>query len=52
MTEQLSRYLEKGEAVSEDLLQVVELGIHHEKQHQELLYTDIKYILGTIPRLP
>ena len=52
VTEQLSRYLEKGEAVSEDLLQVVELGIHHEKQHQELLYTDIKYILGTNPLFP
>lgn len=27
-------------------------GIHHEKQHQELLFTDIKYILGHHPLFP
>ncbi|MGB3151056.1 MAG: ergothioneine biosynthesis protein EgtB [Maribacter sp.] len=34
------------------LLAVLEIGIHHEKQHQELLLTDIKYILGNNPLLP
>lgn len=34
------------------LLQLLEIGIHHEKQHQELLLTDIKYILGNNPLLP
>lgn len=28
------------------------IGIHHEKQHQELLITDIKYILGHNPLFP
>ncbi|MBT8180861.1 MAG: ergothioneine biosynthesis protein EgtB [Eudoraea sp.] len=36
----------------EKLLQLLEIGIHHEKQHQELLVTDIKYILGNNPLLP
>jgi ergothioneine biosynthesis protein EgtB len=31
---------------------VLEIGIHHEKQHQELLLTDIKFILGNNPLLP
>ncbi|MGB3591682.1 MAG: ergothioneine biosynthesis protein EgtB [Nonlabens sp.] len=31
---------------------VLEIGIHHEKQHQELLLTDIKYILGNNPLQP
>lgn len=31
---------------------LVELGLHHEQQHQELLLTDIKYILGTNPLYP
>lgn len=31
---------------------VLEIGIHHEKQHQELLLTDIKFILGNNPLQP
>lgn len=31
---------------------LLELGINHEQQHQELLITDIKYILGNNPLLP
>ncbi|MHC2990633.1 hypothetical protein OB13_03195 [Pontibacter sp. HJ8] len=33
-------------------LPVLELGLQHEQQHQELLITDIKYILSTNPLLP
>ncbi|WP_299986326.1 ergothioneine biosynthesis protein EgtB [uncultured Pontibacter sp.] len=36
----------------ENLLPVLELGLQHEQQHQELLITDIKYILSTNPLLP
>jgi ergothioneine biosynthesis protein EgtB len=33
-------------------LELVELGLQHEQQHQELLATDIKYILSTSPLAP
>ncbi len=35
-----------------ELRELVELGIHHEMQHQELLITDVKFILGHNPLLP
>lgn len=31
---------------------LIEVGMNHEQQHQELLYTDIKYILGHNPLYP
>jgi ergothioneine biosynthesis protein EgtB len=30
----------------------LELGLHHEQQHQELILTDLKYALGTQPLQP
>ncbi|MCM4160921.1 ergothioneine biosynthesis protein EgtB [Antarcticibacterium flavum] len=38
--------------LNEEIKEVLEIGCHHEKQHQELLLTDIKYILGNNPLLP
>ena len=38
--------------LSEELEILLELGLNHEQQHQELLYTDIKYILGHNPLFP
>src|SRR6201989_880 len=37
---------------SADLKELLILGLNHEEQHQELLYTDIKYILGHNPLFP
>lgn len=34
------------------LVSLLELGLNHEQQHQELLMTDIKYILGHNPLFP
>jgi ergothioneine biosynthesis protein EgtB len=38
--------------LGEEVLQRIELGLQHEQQHQELLLTDIKYILGANPLEP
>jgi ergothioneine biosynthesis protein EgtB len=35
-----------------ELLDLVHIGIHHEKQHQELLLMDIKYCFGHNPLFP
>ena len=32
--------------------ELIQLGLNHEQQHQELLMTDIKHILGNNPLLP
>ena len=38
--------------LTESLESLLELGLNHEQQHQELLLTDIKYILGHNPLFP
>ncbi|KQR91085.1 sulfatase maturase [Chryseobacterium sp. Leaf180] len=37
---------------TKELETLLELGLNHEQQHQELLLTDIKYILGHNPLFP
>jgi len=36
----------------EEVREIIQLGLNHEEQHQELLCTDIKYILGNNPLFP
>ena len=38
--------------VSEAEASVIEIGLHHEQQHQELLVTDIKHVLSVNPMFP
>ena len=38
--------------LSHEILILIEIGINHEQQHQELLAYDIKYILGNQPTFP
>ena len=49
----MTQLLEHGAATAEPALEMrLNLGIHHERQHQELLLTDVKYNLGNNPLLP
>lgn len=50
VTNEMKDFLSGG--ISPEIEEILLIGIHHEKQHQELLLTDIKYILGNNPLLP
>lgn len=39
-------------ALNAELCSVVEVGLHHEQQHQELILTDIKHVLSCNPLRP
>ncbi len=53
VNEHIAKLLQSiDEAKAMEMLSVLELGLQHEQQHQELLITDIKYILSTNPLLP
>jgi ergothioneine biosynthesis protein EgtB len=50
VTNEMKEFLQNE--ISSEIEDILLIGIHHEKQHQELLRTDIKYILGNNPLLP
>ena len=50
--EEISSLLTHSHDLGEKFLYLVELGIHHEQQHQELLMTDIKYNFSINPLKP
>lgn len=50
--EHMLQWLAGSDNIPERAATLIELGLHHEQQHQELLVTDIKYILGNNPLLP
>ncbi|MBD2720628.1 ergothioneine biosynthesis protein EgtB [Hymenobacter armeniacus] len=43
---------ERADELPAAFFELLELGLQHEQQHQELLATDIKYILSTSPLAP
>lgn len=50
--EQIRELILSGDPLGQDASTLLELGLQHEQQHQELLYSDIKYILGHNPLFP
>lgn len=49
--EKMNEFLQSN-SMTEAIEPLLELGLNHEQQHQELLLTDIKYILGHNPLFP
>ena len=51
--EKMGQLLQRlGDEASESLAHVIELGLQHEQQHQELILTDIKHVLFCNPLFP
>jgi len=48
----LEQLLIDGHPQKSEILDLLEVGLQHEQQHQELLVMDIKYILGSNPTFP
>lgn len=49
--EKMQNFL-SSDSMNENIEALLELGLNHEQQHQELLITDIKFILGHNPLFP
>jgi len=50
--EKMVAFLKGFRRVPKKIADLLIVGLHHEQQHQELLVTDIKYILGNNPIYP
>ncbi|MES2731965.1 MAG: ergothioneine biosynthesis protein EgtB [Bacteroidota bacterium] len=50
--EAIMAFLESDTSDTKEVRNLIELGLQHEQQHQELLVTDMQYILGNNPLFP
>ncbi|HJV80140.1 ergothioneine biosynthesis protein EgtB [Noviherbaspirillum sp.] len=44
--------LMSGKEEHDEIARLLEMGLHHEQQHQELILTDVKHLLSLNPLLP
>lgn len=53
VNDQMTQFIENSsEEIWNEAAAVIEIGNHHEQQHQELILTDLKYLLAQNPLLP
>ncbi len=50
--EQMLAWFEEEISMEKQFSDIVEIGLHHEQQHQELILTDIKHVLSCNPLFP
>ena len=50
--DRMAEFLASEVAAQSEVLDLVELGVNHEKQHQELLLTDLQHLLSLSPLRP
>ncbi len=50
--ERVRAWLASGAAEGSELLRVAQIGLEHERQHQELILTDVKHVLSCNPLFP
>ena len=50
--ERIMELLQATDGLADRVAAIVEIGLHHEQQHQELILTDIKHVLSCNPLLP
>ena len=50
--DQMTELLGRPDSIPETMASVIEVGLQHEQQHQELMLTDIKHVLSCNPLLP